>query len=93
MVLKRIFSLFTVALLAGVTMPAVHAAEPAISSEEHDFRVAIVTRELEHPWGLAFLPDGRFLVTERPGRLRLVAANGTLDPRPVEGLQIGRAHV
>ena len=86
MSLSRIFFLFATALLASVMTLAVRAAEPAITSEEHDFRVAILTRGLEHPWGLAFLPDGRFLVTERPGRLRLVAADGTLDPRPVEGL-------
>ncbi|MFZ1641083.1 MAG: PQQ-dependent sugar dehydrogenase [Candidatus Contendobacter sp.] len=71
-------------LFAAVTIG--HAAEPAISSEEHDFRVVIVTRGLEYPWGLAFLPDGRRLVTERPGRLRLVAADGALDPQPIEGL-------
>ena len=86
MMLNRISSLFAAALLASVMTLVVHAAEPVISSAEHDFRVVVLTRGLEHPWGLTFLPDGRFLVTERPGRLRLVAADGTLDPRPVEGL-------
>lgn len=77
--------LFAAAVLIGAVTLG-HAAESVISSEEHDFRVVIVTRGLEYPWGLAFLPDGRFLVTERPGRLRLAAADGALDPRPVEGL-------
>jgi len=56
------------------------------SSEVQRFRVVTVTEGLEFPWGLAFLPDGRMLVTERPGRLRLVAADDRLDPKPVEGL-------
>ncbi|HMS04871.1 MAG TPA: PQQ-dependent sugar dehydrogenase [Burkholderiaceae bacterium] len=44
-----------------------------------------VATGLEHPWGLAFIEGGRFLVTERPGRLRVVEADGRLSP-PVEGL-------
>lgn len=49
------------------------------------FEVVTVASGLESPWGMAFLPDGRMLVTERPGRLRLVGADGTLSP-PVAGL-------
>src|SRR5262245_25993147 len=40
--------------------------------------VVTVARGLEHPWSLAFLPDGRMLVTERPGRLRIVTKDGKL---------------
>ena len=55
-------------------------------TERHNVRVRILTRGLERPWSLAFLPDGRMLVTEREGRLRYVAADGTLDPTPISGL-------
>lgn len=51
-------------------------AQP-IASEEHSFRVVTVASGLEHPWGIAFLPSGEMLVTERPGRLQLVRPDGS----------------
>jgi glucose/arabinose dehydrogenase len=50
----------------------------------------IVTKGLQQPWSMAFLPDGAILVTERPGRLRIVR-NGVLDPKPVAGMPEVRA--
>jgi glucose/arabinose dehydrogenase len=41
---------------------------------------------LEYPWCIAWLPDGRMLVTEKPGRLRIVSKDFKLDPKPVDGL-------
>jgi aldose sugar dehydrogenase len=55
-----------------------------ITSEKQTFKLEIVGRNLETPWALAFLPDGRLLITERPGRLRIVQ-NGKLLPEPVKG--------
>jgi len=49
------------------------------------FDVVTVAEGLENPWGLAFLPNGKMLVTERPGRLRVVTADGKLS-EPVTGL-------
>ncbi len=62
------------------------AAAQIIQTEEESFRVVTVTERLEHPWALAFLPDGRMLVTERAGRLRIVGRDGKLAPQPVAGL-------
>ena len=44
-----------------------------------------IAKGLEHPWAVAFLPEGRFLVTERPGRMRIVQANGSVNP-PLQGV-------
>lgn len=52
---------------------------------EMTMRHQVVASGLVHPWGLALLPDGRWLVTEKPGRLRLITADGQVGA-PVEGL-------
>ena len=55
-------------------------AQPAavMSSEKAKFRVETMASGLENPWAIAFLPDGRKLITERPGRLRLLDKDGKL---------------
>ena len=73
-------------LAAAVLSANALASSPVVQTEDYAVRVVTVVRGLEHPWGLAFLPDGRMLVTERPGRLRVVGADGKLDPNPVAGL-------
>src|SRR5690242_15059022 len=56
---------------------------------QHQIRL-VVTKGLNQPWSMAFLPDGSILVTERPGRLRIVR-NGKLDPDPIAGVPQLRA--
>ncbi len=53
-----------------------------LPSEKGNVHVSVVTKGLDHPWGLAILPNGDMLVTERPGRLRVVR-KGVLDPTPL----------
>ncbi|GGE68723.1 hypothetical protein GCM10011533_21360 [Streptosporangium jomthongense] len=60
-------------------------AAQTFTSKDAGFRLETVADGLEHPWSLAFLPDGSMLVTERAGRLRVIQ-NGKLLPRAVEGL-------
>lgn len=56
-----------------------------LETEAGAVHVSVLTRELESPWSLVFLPDGDMLLTERSGRLRVVR-DGELDPAPIEGL-------
>ena len=57
----------------------------AIAEEKNSFKVTTLVEGLEHPWAMAFLPDNRILITERPGRLRLVD-KGRLHPQAITGL-------
>lgn len=50
-----------------------------------NFRTTTITEGLERPWGMAWLPDGTILITERPGRLRIFR-NGELDLQPIAGV-------
>ena len=75
-------------LLLGTTT----ALAEVIPSEQAQFRVETVTDGLEHPWSVAFLPNGGYLVTERAGRLRLIEASGRLVPDPITGLPPVRQH-
>ncbi|MBX3725101.1 MAG: PQQ-dependent sugar dehydrogenase [Xanthomonadales bacterium] len=64
---------------------AVAAEDRHFDSEKGRLQVTRIAGDLAHPWGMAFLPDGRMLVTERPGRLRIVTADGQVS-EPVAGV-------
>ncbi|MFO7483701.1 PQQ-dependent sugar dehydrogenase [Oceanibaculum nanhaiense] len=72
----------TVLLLA---FPVAAQQTQRFSTEKAEITVETVARGLENPWSLAFLPDGRMLVTERPGRLRIIGQGGAVSA-PLEGV-------
>src|SRR5262249_61086891 len=69
-------------LCAGVfaSTGCASAGAQILPSSAGDLVVQTVAKGLDHPWAIAFLPDGRMLVTERPGRMRIVAKDGGLSP-------------
>jgi glucose/arabinose dehydrogenase len=82
--------------LLALAFPACSASQPgtdattatasqAMASNAGEMRVETIASGLEHPWSVALLPDGGFLVTERPGRLRRIDANGTISA-PIAGV-------
>ncbi|HVI26909.1 MAG TPA: PQQ-dependent sugar dehydrogenase [Xanthomonadaceae bacterium] len=96
------FALFALALLLpACARPAAPGAEsepaqtspsaPAAATDATQPRVTEVARGLEHPWAVAPLADGSFLVTERPGRLRRISATGELSA-PIAGVPEVWAH-
>ncbi len=83
--LKRFAAISTLMASMVVAMPALAQKMKTFSTAEYKVNVVTVVEGLKNPWSVAFLPDGRMLVTERPGALRIVE-NGKLLPNAVEGL-------
>ncbi|MFT3806247.1 PQQ-dependent sugar dehydrogenase [Arenimonas sp.] len=95
--MKHGLNAFAIFLLVGCSAGDPQAADAGLhpgkrdsgieryASEHGKVSVETIAHGLEHPWGLAFLPDGRMLVTERPGRLRIVGADGEVSA-PLTGL-------
>jgi glucose/arabinose dehydrogenase len=75
----------SLALLVATSALAQAPRSPTPKPVEAPIRATTVAKGLEHPWGLAFLPDGRMLVTERPGRIRLIERDGRLS-EPLGGV-------
>ncbi len=70
----------------GITVPPLGDGPYVFDTgEQHKIRVVVLSKDLSHPWSMAFLPDGAILITERAGRLRIFR-NGVLDPKPVAGI-------
>jgi aldose sugar dehydrogenase len=76
--------LLFIAVISG-TAAAAPAAVRTVNTEVGAVKVETITGGLVHPWGITFLPDGRMLVTERPGRLRIVTPDGKVSA-PLEGM-------
>ena len=83
--MKRALLALAVTSLLALTAPAM-AMAMAERSELGELQLTEVAGGLEHPWALAFLPEGQgYLISERPGRLRLLDAQGRLHP-PLGGV-------
>jgi glucose/arabinose dehydrogenase len=78
----RVLAIASVALVSGSAVAEQTNAPAAMASR---VKVETFAQGLENPWGLQFLPDGRLLVTERPGRMRLVGKDGKLS-EPLAGV-------
>src|SRR5947207_779667 len=76
---------FVPSAIAALATPSLVRAQGLLMSTKASYRLVTLSRDLEQPWSVAFLPDGRLLISERPGRLR-VFANGTLERTPISGV-------
>jgi len=86
MLRKTLLATLCASALITVTAPAFAAPTQSFQSEQGTLEVTTMTKGLEHPWALAFLPDRQgMLVTERPGNLRVISADGKLSA-PLSGV-------
>lgn len=84
--IKRLLSLMLGAVISlSYCLPAFAQRLGEFTSEKASFQVVVIASGLDHPWSIAFLPEGDFLVTERSGALRLIR-NGRLQDQPIAGL-------
>ncbi len=79
------YSLLGAALCFALAQPLAYAKSLGIKTETGNIQVNTIAEGLENVWSLAFLPDGNMLVTEKPGRMRIVTPNGKLG-EPLQGL-------
>ncbi len=82
----RRHALSMVALCIAATQVAAATIDAPPPSTQSKVKVETFATGLEHPWGMQFLPDGRLLVTERPGRMRLIGKDGKLSPPITKGV-------
>jgi glucose/arabinose dehydrogenase len=98
---KRLLLILSVMILLEVTFIAQQGGRASLplpplpqvfETAQQRIRVSVVATGLANPWSLAFLPNGDMLVTERPGRLRVIRG-GVLDPQPISGVPAVRANL
>jgi glucose/arabinose dehydrogenase len=96
---KRPFPIFLAAILFATSLSAQQGGRASLplptlpqtfETAQQKIRVSVVATGLANPWSLTFLPNGDMLVTERPGRLRIIRG-GVLDPQPISGVPAVRA--
>jgi glucose/arabinose dehydrogenase len=95
--MNRLLSLAALLAVLLAVLPGCRADDagppspPAAAPSARDMQVEVVARGLDHPWAVAPLPDGGFLVTERKGNLRRISAEGAVSA-PLEGVPEVWAH-
>src|SRR5690606_7464513 len=83
MIVRTVLMLASTGLLLAAA--AANAQEGTFTAAQHDYRVVPVAEGLVQPWSMAWLPNGDMLVTEKPGRLRIIR-DGRLLPEAVSGV-------
>jgi aldose sugar dehydrogenase len=88
--MNRFFAALAIGLVSALMSSCSHA-DGNFDTDEYKVRAVTVVKDLTNPWGLAFLPDGRMLVTERAGRMRVIDG-GKLVAKAITGLPVSTEH-